>query len=118
MKKLSLQTSPKTALIDAMRLVVFISLSFIASASVSAAQQHEDWQIHRLLHPTAAQRAHEQQGHIFIYDGLRERDVEQAMDQDFDRISSMMFIHVKNTKDDRAVSTDGRGADETDDDGC
>lgn len=117
MKMLSLQKTPETVFMNAMRLVVFIASSIAGGAGALAVQPGGDWQVQRLLHPTAAQRAQEQQGHIFIYDGISERDVKRAMDQGFDRIGSMMFINIKKAKDDSSPVRDD-GEDDTDDDGC
>ena len=52
------------------------------------------WQKNRLLHPTAGQRQREASGRVFIYDGLEYGTVEQAMDQHFGRIQSMMFTRI------------------------
>jgi hypothetical protein len=118
MKMLLLQTRPKVALMIAVRLVIFIAFSIAGSAAALAVQPADDWQVQRLLQPTDAQRAREQQGHIFIYDGVKDRDVEHAMDQGFDRIGSMMFINVKKTKKDSAGSASDVDEDDMDDAGC
>lgn len=118
MKTLQLFT-PQTRLMNALRLVVFISLSSIVSTGVLAAQPQDTWQVKRLLHPTAAQRANEQQGHVFIYNGLQDRIVKQALDTNFDRIDAMMFVNTKTPKAMQdATQTDEEENDTEDDDGC
>ena len=105
MKKLSLQMA-----------CVALAM-FTGAISAEAGQQADDWQVKRLLHPTAQQRASEQQGHVFIYDSLKEKVVDRAMEQGFDRIDSMMFINVKKNEDSGTSTTDV-DADDADDDGC
>ena len=58
------------------------------------------FQERRLLAPTAAQQRMEQQGRIYIYDGLHEDAVDRALDTQFDRVHSMMFVGVRHTTDD------------------
>ncbi|MEJ2398706.1 MAG: hypothetical protein P8047_11300 [Gammaproteobacteria bacterium] len=118
MKTLSLQTGSKAGFMHAVGLVVFIALCAGINSGVLASQQTDDWQKQRLLHPTTAQRAHEQQGSVFIYDGLSEQEVDQSMDQNFDRIDAMMFINVKKAKTDNKGSVLDDDTYATDDDGC
>lgn len=70
----------------------------------------KEWQIHRLFEPTPQQLVQEEKGRVFIYDGLESKDVEQAMDKEFDRIESMMFIRIKKrTPSGEVVSYDDSG---------
>ena len=69
-------------------------------AAYSESLYHK-WQMQHLLHPSAAQLKQEQQGKVFIYDGLKDKDIEQVMQKQFNRIESMMFI--------RTVITDKKG---------
>jgi hypothetical protein len=75
---------------------VLISTSALAYASddQSPPSGHADWQINRLMTPTASQRAAESRGQVFIYDSLDLNQVEKAMDANFDRIENMMFTRV------------------------
>lgn len=77
------------------------------------------WQERMLFNPPASQLDLEKRGRIVIYDGLRDTQITQAMDTQFDRIQSMMFV--------RTIATDAEGEilrdEETDtivveDDGC
>lgn len=118
MKNLLLST-PQTGLMNTLRLVVFITLFSIVSAGVLAAQQQDTWQVKRLLHPTAAQRADEQHGHVFIYNGLRDQVVKQALDKNFDRIDAMMFVNTKTPKaKQNTTQSNEEENDAEDDDGC
>jgi len=117
MNTLSQHTAVKTALMNVLGLIIFITASITVSTSAWAVQDPETWQMQRLLHPTPAQRERERQGQVFIYDGLTDKDVERAMDLGFDRLSSMMFVNVKKTKDVSGAATE-EGPEEPDDDGC
>ena len=66
-----------------------------------AETDYREWQINQIYSPTPKQLALEGRGRVTIYDGLRDRDVERAMDAQFDRVDNMMFI--------RTVVTDGKG---------
>lgn len=77
--------------IDCLQAFGCISLSLFASAS---AAEQADWQWEMLIHPSQQQIALEEKGRVFIYDGLRDQQVEAAMDKDFDRIGSMMFVRT------------------------
>jgi hypothetical protein len=57
----------------------------------------EQWQTRRLLNPTPAELAEEAEGRIIIYDGLKDKDVNRALDAQFDRVEHMMFIRTKKT---------------------
>ena len=76
-----------------------LALLAIALSGVTMAQADDfelamadDWQQNRLLAPTAAQRAQEEHGTVIIYQGLRDTDVEKALDVAFDRLEYMMFV--------------------------
>ena len=60
----------------------------------------QDWQERRLLAPSAAQQRMEQQDRVYIYDGLHEDTVDQALDTQFDRVENMMFVGVRHTTED------------------
>ncbi len=60
----------------------------------------DSWQERRLLKPTVTERMAEDNGKIMIYDGLHEQVVSNAMDSEFSRIESMMFVRTKYTEPD------------------
>jgi hypothetical protein len=85
-----------------------------ASAADVAANDHR-----RLFHPTPTERAAEASGRIYIYDGLRDVDVQRALDEEFDRVESMMFIRTRKTEPDGELRRDPKtGEVEVEDDDC
>jgi hypothetical protein len=95
---------------------IFISTSAAVSADDTDVAAIE---LRRLLEPTGAEIAQEQKGRIYIYEGLRDIDVERAMDSEFDRIDHMMFIRVRKTDAEGKVARDPEtGEVEVEDDGC
>jgi hypothetical protein len=95
---------------------------FSAITAVPASAGDDDIaaiELRRLLEPTPSEIAQEEAGRIYIYDGLRDKDVEQAMDKEFDRVEHMMFIRVRKTDPDGdVVRNPDTGAAEVEDDGC
>ncbi len=80
---------------------------------------YDRWQQQRLLHPNKAQLEQEQQGKVFIYDGLRDREIDQVMDIQFDRIQFMMFIRTIITDEQGKPKRDKRSGDVmAEDDDC
>lgn len=71
-----------------------LALATTCVLSPCAASAIDDWQVERLLSPTEAQLARDAAQKVFIYDGLTDRLVERVMDEQFDRIQSMMFTRV------------------------
>lgn len=55
----------------------------------------EQWQQRRLFTPTLSELQQEAAGRIFIYDGMMEADLDRALDNQFQRLDSMMFIRTK-----------------------
>lgn len=83
-----------------------ILLAILLGVSVTpymavAETDYREWQINTIHSPTPKQLALERRGRVTIYDGLRDSDVERALDAQFDRVENMMFI--------RTVITDGNG---------
>jgi hypothetical protein len=88
-------------------------------AAVANAGAADTWQERLLFDPPQSQLDAEARGRIMIYDGLTATQITQAMDEQFERIGSMMFV--------RTIQTDARGeplrdagtgAVVVDDDGC
>lgn len=82
-------------------------LGLIISANVSA--DMNDWQQQQLLDPPQYLLMAEAKGRVMIYDGLPVDVVDRAMDEQFDRIDSMMFTRV------RVITDEGE---QVMDDGC
>ena len=73
----------------------------------------------RLFSPTPGELASEERGQIYIYDGMRDVDIERAIVEQFARAEHMMFIRVKVT-DDRGMPAKKPGTGEAviNDDDC
>jgi hypothetical protein len=61
------------------------------------ARDLRDIELRRLFEPTPAEVQAEQQGRVYIYEGLKEEDIARAMREQFRRVDSMMFIRVQPT---------------------
>lgn len=85
-----------------------ITLLFQLSPALQA--EEADWQLRRLMQPTPQERQRDVEGRIFIYDGLHEKDIHRALDTEFERVESMMFVR---TRVDVA-----NGSTEVEEDGC
>jgi hypothetical protein len=89
-----------------------------ASVAVWAADVREI-ELRRLMEPTPAELRAEAAGRIYIYEGLRDTDVAQAMQEQFGRVENMMFIRTKKTTETGEVVKDqNTGQAIVEDDGC
>jgi hypothetical protein len=52
----------------------------------------DSYQERRLWEPTPKELEAERNGQVYIYDGLQQSEVDTAVEQQFGRIESMMFI--------------------------
>lgn len=80
------------------RLIIFIA-GFMLCTSVMAQQDDAmdlmyEFQFDQLMDPSEEQLVLEKEGYVFIYDGLKESDIQLALDKYQDRMGSMMFINV------------------------
>jgi len=66
-------------------------------AGSAAATDISEIELRRLFAPTEAELAAEAKGRIYIYDGLRDVDVERALADQFGRVENMMFIRTRKT---------------------
>jgi hypothetical protein len=71
------------------------ALMCLSIPTLSLSDNLSSWNSQRLFSPSPALLTAEGKGRITIYDGLDHTVVEQAMDQQFDRIENMMFIRTK-----------------------
>jgi hypothetical protein len=69
------------------------SIAIVATSLLTANAQADqlDWYMQQLFEPSGQQLAMENKGRIMIYDGLHDKDVQRAMDEQFERVESMMF---------------------------
>ena len=77
-----------------MNTTIGFTLSAIVVMSLYAGHvraEQPDWYRQQLFEPSESQLAMEARGRVTIYDGLRDIDVQRALDEQFDRIESMMF---------------------------
>ncbi len=86
--------------------VLPVLLLALLHGQATAAQEFQE---RRLLAPSATRQGMEQQGRVYIYDGLHEDMVDQALDTQFERVQNMMFVGVRHTTD---------GGEEYSDDDC
>ena len=70
----------------------------------------DNYQQNALLNPSDGLLKAEARGRIMIYDGLQIAMVDKDMDEQFDRIDSMMFVRIQHPMADGKV--------EVEDDGC
>lgn len=66
-------------------------------ASPSPESRTDDWQQRRLFEPTKQELRAEAKGRVVIYDGMKDTEVTEALDSQFHRVESMMFIRTKVT---------------------
>jgi hypothetical protein len=80
--------------ISAIALVTFGVLLATAPATTVLADEdkYRNWQLNRLFNPDERQLTEERKGRVYIYDGLRDSDIRRALDEQFGRLESMMFI--------------------------
>lgn len=81
---------------------IFALTNLIGTASAAADLSPElsdlqKWQLRRLFIPTERELEHERKGNVYIYEGLTDRQVEEALDRHFDRIEYMLFLGTRRT---------------------
>lgn len=59
-----------------------------------------------LFNPSESLLVAEVSGRVMIYDGLKNETVERALDQQFDRIESMMFVRTLVAQEDGSVQAE------------
>ena len=101
-------------------LVAVISATAILFGSrLATAADIADIELRRLFEPTPSELAAEAESHIYIYDGLTGRDIQRAMNEEFERVENMMFIRTRKTDETGQLKRDAEtGEAEHEDDGC
>ena len=54
-------------------------------------------QIKRLVSPSFIQSKYEKKGKVYLYVGLKDKEVDRVLDQQFDRIENFMFASIIKT---------------------
>jgi hypothetical protein len=74
----------------------FSCLCILSSALSACAEPKQPltWQQRRLEYPTKPELQWESKNRVMIYEGMKDREVEHAFDNHFDRIESMMFVNT------------------------
>jgi hypothetical protein len=100
----------------------FLSMGALQCGALSLCACSTDtltWQQRRLHQPNKAELEWERTGHVMIYEGMTDREVERALDNHFNRVESMMFINtVVTDADGKPARHPESGELITEDDGC
>ena len=100
-------------------MAVVLALSSAHHLSYAEPPSAHSWQMKRLFKPTDADLKSETRGRVMIYDGLTDKMVERALDEQFHRVDAMMFTRTVVTDSDGAPRRDAdSGAVVYEDDGC
>jgi hypothetical protein len=91
----------KTTITSSKPFLVPITVIILLLGIAEPSQARDGWQEAMLFSPSEDQLELEKRGRVMIYDGLKDTQIAEAMDSQFDRIQSMMFI--------RTIVTDSEG---------
>ncbi|MDH3762504.1 MAG: hypothetical protein OEU50_16095 [Gammaproteobacteria bacterium] len=75
------------------QIIIAIFMSVLAMTPLQASTQ-DSYQERLLFSPGLETLQAEARGRIMIYDGLKNKTVEKALDHQFDRIENMMFVRT------------------------
>lgn len=99
--------------------LIATAIGFACSTTTVDVFAYEDWQMERLFNPSPEELDREAGGSIFIYDGLKDKVAERAMDENFERIEAMMFVRTVVTNDAaEPLQDEASGEVIIEDDGC
>ena len=71
-----------------------------------AAEPVDDYDLNRLRAPSAGLLMREEHMRVTIFDGVEVTDVERALDNQFERIDSMMFVRTRHPQPDGDYDVD------------
>lgn len=109
----------KNTLIHTLKPLLLVTGIIILLCSASQATAQDRWQEQQLFNPSQSQLKMEKRGRVMIYDGFSDKQVTQAMDTQFDRVGSMMFVRTIITNDEgNAMHDNETGEVMVEDDGC
>jgi len=86
--------------------------------TATASTSPGNWQLRRLMEPTASELVREAQGEVVIYDRLTDKQVDAAMSAHPGRIRNMMFLGTIITDELGEAKVDESGMFAMEDDGC
>jgi ABC-type lipoprotein release transport system permease subunit len=110
---------PRNATGISLILIISIGAGIAATPTIGAADDSfRQAQLNRLFQPRSSQLSAEARGQVYIYDGLTDRDITRAMDQQFGRIEHMMFVRTVVTNEQGKPETESSGEPVVEDDGC
>lgn len=100
------------------QVMVLIGAMVLGAQAWAEGAGQESWQLQVLWEPTQGQLDRESRGAVMIYDGLTDKQVDQAMEVQFDRIDSMMFIRTVETDEEGEPVVDEETGEPVTDDDC
>ena len=100
-------------------LVMVLTTGGVMPGANAGSTAMPDWQTRRVFEPTQHELTWEEKGRVMIYDGLTDRQVARAFDEQFDRLGHMMFTRIVVTDDSGEAKRNESGEPLTEsDDGC
>jgi hypothetical protein len=101
------------------KMKLLLGMTLMATIGTAYAADVSEIEKRRLFQPTQAELLQEATGRIYIYDGLSDADIDRAMEAEFGRVESMMFVRVKKTDArGQVVKNKDTGEPLVEDDGC
>ncbi len=79
---------------------------FLTAFLVAQSAHSGDFQQTTLLNPSSSQLKAEANGRVMIYDQMDNETVELALNTQFDRIDSMMFVRTQYVQEDGSIDED------------
>ncbi len=115
----------RVQIIKVLAVSLLVSISQIAvafsdeSISENLVSGFDRWQMNMIYQPNQSTLAKEARGFVYIYDGFTDTQVNQILNDKFERIDSMMFTSVRITDSVGEVLKDPlTGYELVEDDGC